>query len=133
MRIDRSVDIEIGGTVRRLRFSVGAFEELEAMLKHLPGGIVDLLAKQVWTVSETVSALLCGLKWEERGLQRTTVQSWVADYCRNTENGFGELHARIVAAAGLSGLFGSTTAFEDILKSLEAAESEAGDTETEKK
>ena len=129
MRSDRSVDIELGGEVRRLRYSVQALEELEALLPGMPGGVLDLMRLDVWPISYTVSAVLCGLKWENRTLRRETVQGWVAEYCRNNPQGLDFLHVKAAAAIGYSGMVGDASAFDEVLNLIQGDE----DDDNEKK
>ena len=118
--IDRSVGINIGGEARKIKFTIQAIEELEAMLGY---SVFDLMQKGRWSVTETIKAVYCGLKVYDRKLRYSTVEEWVSDYAQVVDEGMTDLYARCVACIGLSGLVGGQrSAFEDILTSLEEQE-----------
>ena len=58
-KLNSTVDIEIGGETRKVKFTLGAVEELEAMLPDR--NVFMLMKKNFWSVSELVSATYCGL------------------------------------------------------------------------
>lgn len=129
-KIDRCVEIEIGGEKRKVKFTISALEELEAMLPER--NVFALIQKEHWSISEIVSAALCGLKVFNRKLNRAKVEGWVSEYARKEEKGILDLRLRLLAAVGLSGLVGGeVSAFQEILNALNQPENEYGESEEE--
>lgn len=127
--INKSVKINIGGEEREAKFTIGALEELEAMLPQ--HNAFELIAREHWSITEIVACVYCSLKVNERTLTKAKAQQWVAQYCREKENGMIDLKVRMLAALGICGLIvGDTKPFENILVAL-ADETE--DEEAEKK
>lgn len=115
--IDKSVRINIGGEERKAKFTIGALEELEAMLPN--HNVFDLIAREFWSITEIVACVYCSLKVNERSLTKAKVQQWVTQYCREKENGMIDLRVRMLAALGVCGLvIGDTKPFENILVAL---------------
>jgi hypothetical protein len=121
-KLNSTVDIEIGGEMRKIKFTIGAVEELEAMLPEK--NLFLLMRKGLWSVSEIVSATYCGLKVFDRKLTKPTVEKWIAEYTK--ENDITTLRLYVFAALGLSGCVGKEkSAFIDVLNALrEDAENE---------
>ena len=122
--IKKSVNINIGGEKREAKFTIGALEELEAMLPS--HNVFSLMQKEQWSVTEIIACLYCSLKVYERGISRNKLDSWIADYCAEVENGMIDLRLRMLAALGICGLVVSDRGpFDEILTALEDEEEEA--------
>ena len=67
--IKKSVNINIGGEEREAKFTIGALEELEAMLPS--HNVFSLMQKEQWSVTEIIACLycsgICGLVVSDRG------------------------------------------------------------------
>ena len=117
--INRAVKLHIGGEEREIKFTLQALEELEVMLPNR--NIFELMTRQTWAVNEIVSAMYCGLKVFDRKLTREIVSQWITNFVRDNEHGILKLNAYLIAAIGISGLVGGEkSAFEDVLKALDA-------------
>lgn len=114
-KIDRSLEIELGGETRKLRFSIAALEELEARTKKSALSLA-LEAPLALTVTEMIDIAHIGLKHQDRKLSRDTVAGWVADYMRN--NPAYTLNILLCAALGYSGLCGEVSVFEEMANRL---------------
>ena len=120
-KLNSTVEIEIGGEKRKIKFTLGAVEELEAMLPER--NVFMLMRKNLWSVSEIVSATFCGLKVFDRKLSRLTVQKRIEDYTK--ENEITTLRLYVFAALGLSGyVMKDKSAFVDVLSALKEEEAE---------
>lgn len=124
--IKRSVKIVLGGEEREIKYTINAIEEIESKLsKH---NIFEFINQQPWSFTDLTYVLYCGLKSKDNSLRLEQVVSWIEEYAQEQENGYSNLPHYILAALGISGLIGGNkSAFENILKSLEA------DNTTEKK
>lgn len=115
-KLNSTVTIEIGGEERQLKFNIGAIEELEASLPTRC--IFDLVQKEIWSMTEIVSATYCALKVFDRKLTRATVASWITEYTE--ENDIQTLRTHVFAALGLSGLITKErSAFVNLLNILQ--------------
>lgn len=102
-KIDRSVLLNIGGEERRLKFTVGALEELES---YLPSrNIYKQMQDIPFAFGVLATAVWIGLKWQDKKLRRETVLEWINEY--NSSNEASDLFNKTYAAIGLSGMFGS--------------------------
>lgn len=126
-KITRSVDINMGGKDRKLKFTIGALEQLEA---SLPGhNVAELMTRNNWSVGELITTTWVGLKYYDKKLTRDEAKGMVGEYLAETEQ--GDLWSRLVAALGLSGLFGrDVSKFQDIITALDG-NSEENPTEAE--
>ena len=117
----RTVDIHIGGEDRKLKFTVGSLEELEA---NIPGhNVMELMQRSQFSVGELVTAAWVGLKYYNKKLMRKDVREWVDTYM--AEHDGGDLFQKVYAAIGLSGLFGKDVSiFEDIIAIADNTESD---------
>lgn len=124
--INRSVVVELGGEERTLKFTIQAIEELESLLPY--GNVFTLAKKEIWSISEIVSACYCALRSTNNTVTRKAVQKWVSEYAAENIDGVPQLRLYLFAALGLSGLIGGEkSAFESILKILgEKEEAESG-------
>ena len=127
-KLNSTVTIEIGGEERQLKFTIGAIEELEA---YLPSRcIFDLVQKEVWSITEIISATYCALKVFDRKLTRPTVASWITEYTE--ENDIQILRTYVFAALGLSGLITKDrSAFVNLLNILQESKKKADEQEAE--
>lgn len=117
--IHRAVKLHIGGEEREIKFTLQALEELEVLLPNR--NVFELMTRQTWAVNEIVSAMYCGLKVFDRKLTRELVSQWITNFVRDNEHGILKLNAYLIAAIGISGLVGGEkSAFEDVLKALDA-------------
>jgi hypothetical protein len=112
---DRSLEIELGGEVRKLRYSIARLEELEARTKKSALNIA-LNPPLDLTVTELIDVAHVGLKWQDGKLTRDTVADWVAAYMR--ENPAYTLNVLLCAAIGYSGLAGDVSVFEEMVSRL---------------
>lgn len=117
--IKRSVKIVLGGEEREIKYTINAIEEIESKLsKH---NIFEFINQQPWSFTDMTYVLYCGLKSKDNSLRLEQVVSWIEEYAQEQENGYSNLPHYIFAALGISGLIGGNkSAFENILKSLEA-------------
>ena len=123
--INRAVKLHIGGEEREIKFTLQALEELEVMLPNR--NIFELMTRQTWAMNEIVSAMYCGLKVFDRKLTRELVSQWITSFARDNEHGILKLNAYLIAAIGISGLVGGEkSAFEDVLKALDAEKASEG-------
>ena len=123
--INRAVKLHIGGEEREIKFTLQALEELEVMLPNR--NIFELMTRQTWAMNEIVSAMYCGLKVFDRKLTRELVSQWITSFVRDNEHGILKLNAYLIAAIGISGLVGGEkSAFEDVLKALDAEKASEG-------
>lgn len=123
--INRAVKLYIGGEEREIKFTLQALEELEVMLPNR--NIFELMTRQTWAMNEIVSAMYCGLKVFDRKLTRELVSQWITSFVRDNEHGILKLNAYLIAAIGISGLVGGEkSAFEDVLKALDAEKASEG-------
>ena len=123
--INRAVKLHIGGEEREIKFTIQALEELEVMLPNR--NVFELMTRQTWAVNEIVSAMYCGLKVFDRKLTRELVSQWITSFVRDNEHGILKLNAYLIAAIGISGLVGGEkSAFEDVLKALDAEKASEG-------
>ena len=120
-KLNSTVEIEIGGEERKIKFTLGAVEELEAMLPE--HNVFLLMKKNFWSVSEIVAATYCGIKVFDRKLSRQTVEKWIEDYTK--ENDITTLRLYVFAALGLYGyVTKEKSAFVDVLNILKEEEAE---------
>ncbi len=125
-KLNSTVEIEIGGEERKMKFTLGAVEELEAILPE--HNIFLLMKKNFWSVSEIVAATYCGLKVFDRKLSRLTVEKWIEEYTK--ENEITTLRLHVFAALGLSGyVTKDKSAFVDVLNILKEKEPESEEDE----
>ena len=125
-KLNSTLDIEIGGESRKMKFNVGAVEELESLLPD--HNIFLLVKKEFWSISEIVSATYCALKVFDRKLSRMTVANWVAEYAQT--NDIQTLRVYVFAALGLSGLVAKDkSAFAEVLSILKAQDSNESEEE----
>ena len=125
-KLNSTVDIEIGGETRKVKFTLGAVEELEAMLPER--NVFMLMKKNYWSVSEIVSATYCGLKVFDRKLSRMTVEKWIEEYTK--ENDITTLRLYVFAALGLSGfVMKDKSAFIEVLNTLKEEEADQQENE----
>jgi hypothetical protein len=123
--IHRAVKLHIGGEEREIKFTLQALEELEVLLPNR--NVFELMTRQTWAVNEIVSAMYCGLKVFDRKLTRELVSQWITSFVRDNEHGILKLNAYLIAAIGISGLVGGEkSAFEDVLKALDAEKASEG-------
>lgn len=123
--INRAVKLHIGGEEREIKFTIQALEELEVLLPNR--NVFELMTRQTWAVNEIVSAMYCGLKVFDRKLTRELVSQWITSFVRDNEHGILKLNAYLIAAIGISGLVGGEkSAFEDVLKALDAEKASEG-------
>jgi hypothetical protein len=123
--INRAVKLHIGGEEREIKFTLQALEELEVLLPNR--NVFELMTRQTWAVNEIVSAMYCGLKVFDRKLTRELVSQWITNFVRDNEHGILKLNAYLIAAIGISGLVGGEkSAFEDVLKALDAEKASEG-------
>jgi hypothetical protein len=123
--INRAVKLHIGGEEREIKFTLQALEELEVLLPNR--NVFELMTRQTWAVNEIVSAMYCGLKVFDRKLTRELVSQWITSFVRDNEHGILKLNAYLIAAIGISGLVGGEkSAFEDVLKALDAEKASEG-------
>jgi len=128
-KLNSTVSIEIGGEERKIKFNIGAIEELEAMLPER--NVFMLLQKEYWSISEIVAAVYCGLKTFDRKLSKLTVEKWIEKYTE--ENDIQVLRLKAFAALGLSGLLTKEkSAFADVLNLLNEREEAKGEEEAGK-
>lgn len=124
-KLHSTVTLKLGGENRRIKFTLTAIEELEALLtdKNGRGNVFLLIQKEFWSVTEIIAALYCGLKVFDRNLTTAKVKAWVEEYC--AENQIMELRLYVMSALGLSGLvLRNKSAFEEILNGLESRDKE---------
>lgn len=121
-KITRSIEIELGGKVRKIKFTIGALEQLEA---NIPGhDVQELIQRGRLTVTELVTATWCGLRAYDKKVSRNQAAEWVETY--NATHPALALSVKILAAIGLSGIFGSDiSVFQDLLREADTAESES--------
>lgn len=124
-KIFKTVELEIGGEVRKMKFTIGSIEELEALLPE--ANVFELIKKELWSVSEIITAVYCGLKTFDRKLTRETVKKWVDEYAKQKEAGIQDLRIRAFAAIGLSGLLGGEA--ETFINVLNLADGKEYETE----
>lgn len=126
-KITRSIEVELGGKVRKIKFTIGALEQLEA---NIPGrDVQELVQRGRLTITELVTATWCGLRTYDKKVSRNQAAEWVEAY--NTTHPALALSAKILAAIGLSGIFGNdVSVFQDLLREADTAENDAMD-ETE--
>jgi hypothetical protein len=123
-KIDRSMEIELGGETRRLKYSIAALEELEARTKKSALSLA-LEAPLALTVTEMIDIAHIGLKHQDRKLSRDTVAGWVGNFLR--ENPAYTLNVLLCAALGYSGLCGDVSVFEEMADRLrKGADEDAG-------
>lgn len=118
-KLHSTVTLNLGGEDRKIKFTITAVEELEALLtdKNGKGNAFLLMTKDFWSVTEIIAALYCGLKVFDRKLAKATVESWVEEYCEDKQ--IMELRLYIMSALGLSGIVvQNKSAFADILNGL---------------
>lgn len=119
-KLHSTVTLDLGGEERKIKFTITAIEELEALLtdQNGKGNVFLLMQKEFWSVTEIIAALYCGLKVFDRKLTTGTVKQWVTEYCE--ENQIMELRLYAMSALGLSGLIANNKAvFADILTVLQ--------------
>ena len=125
-KLNSTVEIEIGGEERKIKFTLGAVEELEAMLPE--HNIFILMKKNFWSVSEIVAATYCGLKVFDRKLSKLTVEKWIEEYTKDHD--ITTLRLYVFSALGLSGYVSKDkSAFVDVLNILKDKESESEEDE----
>lgn len=123
--INRAVKLHIGGEEREIKFTLQALEELEVLLPNR--NVFELMTRQTWAMNEIISAMYCGLKVFDRKLTRELVSQWITSFVRDNEHGILKLNAYLIAAIGISGLVGGEkSAFEDVLKALDAEKASEG-------
>lgn len=118
-KLHSTVTLNLGGEDRKIKFTITAVEELEALLtdKNGKGNAFLLMTKDFWSVTEIIAALYCGLKVFDRKLAKATVESWVEEYCEDKQ--IIELRLYVMSALGLSGIVvQNKSAFADILNGL---------------
>lgn len=118
-KLHSTVTLNLGGEDRKIKFTITAVEELEALLtdKNGKGNAFLLMTKDFWSVTEIIAALYCGLKVFDRKLAKATVESWVEEYCEDKQ--IMELRLYVMSALGLSGIVvQNKSAFADILNGL---------------
>lgn len=124
--INRSVNINIGGEERSIKFTLAALEELESKLPD--GNVFLFMRKNQWSIGEIISACHCAINAAGvKNVSRKTIEEWVTDYATENENGINDLRLRLLAAIGMSGLLGGDhSAFENILTALDSKDEEPG-------
>ena len=129
-KIDKTVDIFIGGKDRKMRFDINGILELEARIPEK--NILILMSKGgAFPLDTLINAAWIGLKYQEKLLDRKKVQNWVADYISGNEKGYEKLSGLVYGAIGLSGLTGGKVSlFEDV---IEKAKMVGEDEETDEK
>lgn len=130
-KLHSTVTVNLGGEDRKIKFTVTAVEELEALLtnKNGVGNAFLLMQKDFWSVTEIIAAMYCGLKVFDRKLSMATVKSWIEEYCEDSQIVTLRLYA--MSALGLSGLVvRNKSAFEEILSGLETKNTEEGSGES---
>ena len=129
-KIDKTVDIFIGGKDRKMRFDINGILELEA---HIPEkNIMTLMSKGLrFSFDTLIYAVWIGLKYEDKLLDLKKVQGWVVQYIQTHEDGYAKLAGFVYGAIGLSGLTGGKVSlFEDV---IEKAKMVGEDEETDEK
>ncbi len=124
-KLHSTVSLNLGGEDRKMKFTITAIEELEALLtdQNDRGNVFLLMKKEFWSVTEIVAALYCGLKVFDRKTTMAMVKEWVTEYCE--DNQIMELRLYAMSALGLSGLVANNkAAFAEILTVLEDRKSE---------
>lgn len=110
-KITRTVDINIGGKNRKMRFNINAIAELEA---KTPQRNVFKLVSDGFSINTIVTATWIGLKYEDKNLDLKLVRNWVNAYIQ--KEGFIKLTALVTGAIGLSGLINKDLKlFEDMI------------------
>lgn len=125
-KLNSTVSIELGGEVRKLKFTIGAIEELEAMLPYR--NVFELIPKEMWSISEIVAATYCALKVYDRKLTRATLEKWITEYTE--QNDIQTLRLHVFTALGLSGLVTKEkSAFVNLLNFLRESQVKSEDSE----
>ena len=129
-KIDKTVDIFIGGKDRKMRFDINGVLELEARIPEK--NIIILISKgAAFPLDTLISAVWIGLKYQDKFLDRKKVQKWVAQYITENENGYEKLAGLVFGTIGISGLAGGKVSlFEDVIEKAKAIEA---DEETDEK
>ncbi len=123
-KLNRTVEIDIGGELRKCKFTIGAIEQLESILPE--HNIFMLMEKQPWSMNEIISACWCGLRVFDAKLTRQKVAEWVTEYAQDEAKGIVDLHVRLTACLGLSGLAGGDAgAYADVLNTIDGKEDSA--------
>jgi hypothetical protein len=122
-KIDRSMEIELGGEARRLKYSIAALEELEARTRKSALSLA-LEPPLNLTLTEMIDIAHVGLRHQDRKLARETVAGWVGNFLR--ENPAYTLNVLLCAALGYSGLCGDVSVFEEMAGRLQKGAEDEG-------
>lgn len=116
-RIDRTVDIYIGGKARKMRFNINSIVELERRIPEK--NIFVLMQKGAFPLESLIAATWAGLRYQDKFLDIKTVTRWVDEYL--AQYSYQKLFALVYGAIGLSGLMHKDVSlFEDIIKKANA-------------
>lgn len=122
-KLDRSVDINIGGETRHLKFTIARIEEVEAKTGK-SALTIALDPPSDLKITELIDLVHIGLRHENSSLARETVASWVEDFL--SANPIYTLNILVVGALGFSGLAGEVSAFETMMKRLTKKSEKSG-------
>jgi hypothetical protein len=112
---DKSLDLEIGGESKKLKFTVGAILELE---KSLGKSALALALEPPLNLSvgDLVEMAYHGLKHADKKLTRQQTADWVMEYLRSHDT--YNLSVMLAGALGLSGIAGDVSVFADMIARL---------------
>lgn len=102
----RSVEIELGGKIRNLRYSYNDTCQAEQ--------IAGVSFGEIYKLGNTGIRILlwAGLKWEEKGLTQDRVGIWIGNFLQEGRE-FNELAEYISNAIKLSGLYGKSEEIDE--------------------
>lgn len=118
----QKIMLPLGGEERQIKFTINAIQEMEAQI--FDKNVLTMMSREVWSITDIITACYCGLRACDKTVTRPKVQEWVVEYASQQESGIMHLQMILSGAIGISGLIGTKqkSVFEGILANVNKTE-----------